>query len=897
MGMAGMRLSTSGRKLKHRLVPIRKLARVDQRTDLPTGTVTFMFTDIEGSTAIVAELGDGAARLFLAHADTIRAAVHQHRGVEVGTEGDSFFCVFPSATDAVAAAIATQRTLNDHPWPPGHSLRVRIGLHTGSGTLGGDDYFGLDVHRAARVSATGHGGQIVVSAATKAVVERDLPPDVAVRDLGLYQLKDLAEPEHLYDLVVDDLPSEFSALNTAAAIGPGLPEPLSRFIGRTSEVDEITTLMATSRLVTCTGPGGVGKTRLALQVAARIADRFDAACFVPLAPITEPDLVAPTILRALEVPPTGESAEDRLTAFLADKRWLLILDNFEQVVDAAPVVSAILQAGRGVSVLATSRTALRIAGEQEYPVPPLAVAESDEAAGIEPLLESEAVRLFIDRAQAVRPDLALDDETVEAIADITRSLDGLPLAIELAAARVRVVAPPDLRYRMSDMLNLLTTGSRDVDERQRTLRNTISWSYELLNVSQQHLLEDLSVFRGGAALDAIAAAFGAKSEDWEWLDDLDNLVGHSLIDRPETSSESRFVLLETIREFAAERLEDRGATAAVSERHLAWFLELAERAAENLKTVDQGTWLAVLDRERDNLRGAISWATRTGDTERASRLVLALWRYWHMRGPIAEGAVRAHDVLAMEGLARDDRLRALEAAGGLAWWAGDMQAASSHYLEALRLGREVRSDEALANALYNAGMAMSFKSPGDGTELLTEGLGIAERSGNTQAASQCRWGLSSVYQFEHDFERARQELVVALAGFRSTGDVFMTNWTLRDLGSVEMVLNRLEEADAHLSSALHFFSSTGDLSGTLGLLRDRARLFAMRGDADRALRLIGATDEHERKTGLNFGQFELEALGIDHPLVVDDEDAAERSKEVGRAWTIDEAVAYALESG
>jgi predicted ATPase/class 3 adenylate cyclase len=897
MGMAERRLSTSLRKLKRRLAPVRRLARVDQRTDLPTGTVTFMFSDIEGSTALVAELGDDAARLFFAHADMIRAAVHQHRGVEVGTEGDSFFCVFPSASDAVAAAIATQRSLSDHPWPPGHRVRVRVGLHTGSGTLGGDDYFGLDVHRAARVGATGHGGQIVVSAATKTVVERDLPPDVAVRDLGLFRLKDLAEPEHLYDLVINGLPSDFPPLNTAAAIGPALPEPLSRFIGRASEVDDITTLVATTRLVTCTGPGGVGKTRLALQVADRVADRFDATYFVPLAPITEPDLVAPTILKALNVPPTGESAEDQLTAFLAAKRWLLILDNFEQVVDAAPVVSAILRAGSGVSILATSRTALRIAGEQEYPVPPLAVADPDEAAGIEPLLESEAVRLFIDRAQAVRPDLALDDEAVEAIADITRSLDGLPLAIELAAARVRIVAPSDLRYRMSDMLNLLTTGSRDVDERQRTLRNTISWSYQLLTVSQQHLLEDLSVFRAGATLDAIAAACGARSEDWEWLDDLDSLVGHSLIDRPETSSESRFVLLETIREFAAERLEDRGATAVVSERHLAWFLELAEQAAENLKTVDQGTWLAVLDRERDNLRGAISWATRTGDTERASRLVLALWRYWHMRGPIAEGAARAREVLRMEGLTDDDRLRALEAAGGLAWWVGDMNAASSHYLEALDLSRTVGNDESLANALYNAGLAMSFKSPGNGTSYLAEGLAIAEASGNTQAASQCRWGLSSVYQFEHDFDRAREELVIALAGFQSTEDVFMTNWTLRDLGSVEMVLNRLDDADDHLSAALRFFSSTGDVSGTLGLLRDRARLFAMHGDTDRALRLIGAADEHERKAGLDLGQFELEALGVEDPLVVTDEAAAERFKCEGRSWSIDEAVAHALGSG
>jgi tetratricopeptide (TPR) repeat protein len=267
-----------------------------------------------------------------------------------------------------------------------------------------------------------------------------------------------------------------------------------------------------------------------------------------------------------------------------------------------------------------------------------------------------------------------------------------------------------------------------------------------------------------------------------------------------------------------------------------------------------------------------------------------------MRGPIAEGAVRAHDVLEMEDPTRNDRLRALEAAGGLAWWAGDMHGASSHYLEAVDLSREVGSDESLANALYNAGLAMSFKSSGDGTEFLAEGLAIAQRSGNTQAESQCRWGLSSVYQFEHDFEGAHDELVVALAGFRSTGDVFMANWTLRDLGSVEMVLNRLEEADEHLSSALRFFASAGDVSGTLGLLRDRARLSAMRGDPDRALRLIGAADEHERKAGLNLGQFELEALGIEHPLVVTDEAAAERLKEEGRSWSIEEAVAYALES-
>lgn len=882
-----------GKRIRRASEPFRRLERMGHRTDLPTGTVTFLFTDVEGSTRLVQLLGDDAPAVFDHHALLIRAAIGDHGGVEVGTEGDSFFCVFASAADALDGAVAAQRSLHSARWPDGAVVRVRMGIHTGLGILGGDNYFGLDVHRAARVAAAAHGGQIVLSASTNAIVERALPPDVSARDLGLFHLRDLAEPEHLHDVVIDGLPADFPPLATVAASHRDLPEPLSRFIGRSDQVERLVALFADRRLVTCTGPGGVGKSRLALQVASRLRNQFDAVYFVPLAPIEEPALVPATVLRELGVPPTAEDAQARLAAFLADKRWLLVLDNFEQVVDAAPVVASILRSAPGVAVLVTSRTALRITGEVEYPVPPLALADPNEDAELEALQEVESVRLFVDRARSVRPDLAVDAAALEAIADITRALDGLPLAIELAAARVRVMTPSDLRNRMTGALDLLTSSSLDVDERQRTLRNTIAWSYELLDVRQKRLLEDLAAFRGGATLDAIEATSGLERAASEWLDDLDALVGHSLVVRVETSAESRLLMLETIREFASERLTERPDAPEILERHAAWFHSLAERASEGLTTFDQGIWLAALDRERDNFRAALAYSIHRGNTDRASRLVNSLWRYWHMRGPIPEGIARTREVLAMRHLSVDDRIRTLEAAGGLEWWAGNMDGAAAHYLEALALTRNFGNDAQQANALYNAGMAVGFSNPGNGTELLAEGLAIAGRTGNVRAASQCRWAMASAHQFDHDFERAHRELSTALAGFRSVGDAFMTNWTLRDLGSVEMVLGRLGDAEEHLSAAIDFFSATGDLSGTLLLLRDHARMAALDGDMDRALRLIGAANEHERKSGLNLGKFELEALGIDNPLVIVDQDEAERRRAEGRSWSIDEAVAYA----
>lgn len=855
---------------------------------LPTGTVTFLFTDIEGSTRLLQTLGADAVRVFEEHAEIIRTAVAEEGGIVFGTEGDAFFAVFELAATAVTCAVAIQRRLASHSWPAAEPVKVRIGVHTGEGSLGGDNYFGIDVHRASRVADTGHGGQIVLSEATAGVIAHDLGDGVALRDRGAHRLKDITEPEHLFDLEVAELDSVFPPLRAASSSTDSLPTSLTSFVGRTQQVDDVVELFDTARLVTCTGPGGVGKSRLSLQVARTLAGRFDGTFFVPLAPVSDPDLVAVAMLTALGVPPGGGSAIERLPAVLENKSWFIVLDNFEQVVDAAPIVATMLTRAPNVSILITSRTALRIAGERVYQVPPLGLPEPGQQA-----TDAAAVRLFVDRATDVRPDLQVDDESLEAIVAIVTALDGLPLAIELAAARVRVLPPTALRQRLGDMLNLLASSARDVDERQRTLRGAIEWSYDLLTPTQQSLLEDFSVFRGGATLDTIEATCGLEREYWEWLEDLDALVGHSLVTRVDVGAESRFLVLELIREFGAERLADGGREAAIADNHLAWFVELAEHAAEGLLSGDQRTWLQTLETERGNVQQALHRAMEKGDTDSASRLVFALWRFWHMRGPIAEGGVQADKVLAMEGLTATQRLLVLEARGGLAWWAGDMDTASANYTDALALARAQGSSHDVVNALYNVGLAMDYAEPGTGTPLLEEGLKLAQSTDDVLGTARIRWGLANAHQVENDFPKAHEQLLKAYDGFIAVDDVFMLQWTNRELGVIEIELDRLDDARTHLEPALEFFAASGDLSGTILLLRDHARLAAKEGESGKSLRLIGAAQAQEADSGLAVSQFEIASFGLGDETVDLAEEDTDQFLAEGRDMSLDAAIAYA----
>jgi class 3 adenylate cyclase len=475
-------------------------------TALPTGTVTFLFTDIEGSTRLLQRLGDGYVAVRDAYAAILRRAIQQSGGVEVGTEGDSLFVAFRSPVGAVEATVAAQRALAAHDWPMEGPLRVRMGLHTGEGILGGDNYLGLDVHRAARIAAAGHGGQVLISAATRGLVSNALPQGVALRDLGRHRLKDIALPEHLYDLVIEGLPADFPPPRTQRARPATLPVQLTSLVGREEEIAEVTRLLDRTRLLTLSGPGGVGKTRLALAVGERLGVRLDAGVvFVPLVGVTRSEQVLAGIARAVGADVGGTDAPlEALAERLGDDRWLLVLDNLEQVLEVAGDLEELLARCRGVTVLATSRTVLGLGGEQEYPVLPLLLPADPATMTVAQLAASPAVALFVDRARAVHPGFALTESNAAAVVELCRRLEGLPLAIELAAARTRLLDPEELLGRLGRSLDALGTGAVDLPERQHTLRATVEWSVGLLGGTERSLLETVAIFVDGWTIEAAA---------------------------------------------------------------------------------------------------------------------------------------------------------------------------------------------------------------------------------------------------------------------------------------------------------------------------------------------------------------------------------------------------------
>src|SRR6476646_944633 len=566
----------------------------------PSGTVTLLFSDIEGSTRLLRRTGDAYPGLLERHRTLLREAFETHGGQVLGTEGDGFFVAFGSAAAAVAAAEDGQRALAGNDWPDGDEIRVRMGVHTGEPRRVDGGYVGLDVHYAARVMSAGHGGQVLVSQATRSL----LGTSVELRDLGEHVLKDLAGPQQLYQLEIEGLPDEFPPLSTLDNRFLSLPAVPNAFVGRERELAEASELLARDdvRLLTLIGPGGTGKTRLALQVASGLVDELPGgAAFVSLTPVRDWELVMPAIAQALglrEQP--DESALETLTEYLRDKRLLLVLDNFEQVLAAAPSVSSLLAEAPGVKLLFTSRTPLRLSQERVYRVPQLDL--------------SEAVELFAERAQAAATDFRLSDENTETVEAICRRLDGLPLAIELAAPRVRTLTPQALLRRLDQRLPLLTGGAQDADERQRTLRDTIAWSYDLLLEREQTLFRQLAVFVGGFRLEAAAAVVDPDGST-DVLENLDSLVEKSLLLRlrEDSDGEPRFWMLETIREYALERLAAAGELESARRRHGAWFAELAERLDAESVTGDQPASIARLADDYPNLREAIERAREDRD--------------------------------------------------------------------------------------------------------------------------------------------------------------------------------------------------------------------------------------------------------------------------------------------
>jgi predicted ATPase/class 3 adenylate cyclase len=709
----------------------------------PSGTVTLLFSDIEGSTRLLQRSGDAYAGLLAEHRRVLREAFEQYGGYVLDSEGDAFFVAFSSANDAASAAAEAQRALAGHKWPGEHEIRVRMGLHTGEPRPVEGRYVGLDVHHAARVMAAGHGGQVLVSESTRPLLDER----IRIRDLGSHRLKDLSGTQRLFQLDVEGLPTEFPPLKTLDNRVTNLPTPPNAFIGRTRELADTYVLLQRDdvRLLTLIGTGGTGKTRLALQLAADVVDQFKhGVFFVSLAPVRDWELVVPTIARTLglrEQP--GETVLETLTEYVRERELLLVLDNLEQVLAAAPALAGLLSSSPGLRLLVTSRTPLRLRGERAYRVPQLDVPDLRRPAVAAEVANCESVRLFVERAQAAAADFAVSDENVEAVAEICVRLDGLPLAIELAAPRVRTLPPPALLRRLDQRLALLTGGAQDLDERQRTLRGTIEWSYDLLLAKEKRLFAQLGVFVGGCRLEAAEAvcdhdgSFGS-----ELLDGLDSLVQKSLLrQRADSDGEPRFWMLETIREFAVELLDASGEVGDACARHAAWTAEAVERLDVESRTGDHPAFLAWVDDEYANVREAIAWARKTRDAESLLRLATALWGFWSMRGYVAEGRRVLEDALELGGRRP---ARALLGLCTLRVMSGESRLEDAE--EALRAAEEVGDDFSLAQAWNLLGRIQGgvFGSMGPAERAWRQALSFAERGGHAaEKAESIGWLLNS----------------------------------------------------------------------------------------------------------------------------------------------------------
>ena len=867
---------------------------------LPVGTLTFLFTDIEGSTQLMQKLGDGYVQAQVEHHAILRAAFQSKQGRELRTEGDSFFCVFESALDACGAAAEAQRGFIARQSP----LRVRVGLHTGEAPLVGEEYIGLDVHHAARVAAAAHGGQVLISETTQSLVERGLAADMHVRDLGVHRLKDLARPERLYQLVIDGVPDTVPALRTLDATPNNLPTQLTSFVGRSADVEEARRLLAGTHLLTLTGPGGIGKSRLSLQLAAEMASAFpDGTFFVALSAVTDPGLIPSVIAQSIGLSTSGNRPPiDVVQEHLRTKRVLLVLDNLEQLLpDGAAVVSAVLHGAPDAKVVATSRAPLHVYGEQEMALQPLRLPDARSAQSAAALSQYEAVKLFIERALAARHDFRVTNENAPAIAGICEHVDGLPLAIELAAARIKLFSPQALLTRLQSSTSVLAGGSRDLPSRQQTLRGAIAWSYDLLDGAQKRLFARFGVFARGASLEQAEAVCGPETElGVDVLTGLDELADQSLLRRLPEFEEPRLLMLQVIREYAMELLQESGDAGMIRDRHAAAFQQMAEAAAPHLTGDERKKWLDRLEADHDNFRAAFDWVQSSGDARRALCLGAAFWRFWQMRGHLREGRSRLDAILAMRGVDSHpiERARALEAAGGVAHWQGDVAAEERFYDECLALARAAGDRGAIANALYNASFPrfLERKNLPEGLALAEEALALYRDLGDDRGMARCLWAIGNVYHQSGEYEKAIPPLDEAIALNRRLDDRFSLGWAMHTRITVAIVKRDPDLARTLTREALEIFGSARDLSGIVLLLDDAASVAKLEGDDKRALRLAGAAASQREASGVNLASVVNVNEGREWEQTIDTPEEA-RAWAEGQAMSAEAAIAYALDSG
>jgi predicted ATPase/class 3 adenylate cyclase len=853
--------------------------------NLPSGTVTFLFTDIEGSTALW-ERDRAAMREAVARQLAIlQSLITAHHGVLFKTIGDGTQAAFASAEEALRAAVASQRALLVEDWadPPG-PLRVRMALHAGEAIPDArGDYLAAPLNRLSRLLSTGFGGQILLSQAVQQLTRGALPAGTELRDLGEYRLRDLLEPERVYQLVHPDFPTEFPPLTSLENRPNNLPRQPTPFLGREREVGEVVDLLRRDdvQLLTLTGPGGTGKTRLALQAAAELVDDFpDGVFFVALASLPDPTQVPAAIAMAVGVRDEGgQPLPERLAAVLARKQVLLLIDNWEHLLEATPLLSELLRAAPGLTVLATSRAPLHLQAEREYPVPPLALPRRQSPPSPEQLAQYDAVRLFIERTHAIKPDFTVDDTNAPAVAEICHRLDGLPLAIELAAARLRLLPPQALLDRLEQRLPVLTGGARDAPARQQTLRATIAWSHELLTGEEQTLFRRLAVFAGGFSFEAAEAVANAERDVDVWAG-LTALVDHSLVQQTESAAgEPRFTMLETIREFGLEQLAARSEADVSRARHAAYFSALLDRPTVMMLPHLPNT-RQVLERlilEYPNLRAAMDWHRTTGDVSRVLEIAGTLYFFWQLGGQLVDGRMWLEWGLRQEGSTPDARAAGQLGLAGVFYAQSDgeralmlCQACLEHYkATGDAFGAAFASYVAAHSALFLGDLTLAMGYLEDASTRFSQLPGIPGQVALLNHLPMLR-GWAALLRGDVDDAAAIMQATAVRQ--RSTAqDIGSPEpyfaWTLQNLGYVRRAQGDLLAALAHHQAALVQSWRFREIRCCVRALMGAAGVLTAWGQVTDAARLYGAAEAFCQQTGVIFGDvWDLErALGLPEP--------------------------------
>jgi len=914
----------------------------DAGTASPRGTVTFLFTDIEGSTKLWEQHPEAMGAALRQHDELLRRVIEENNGRVFKTMGDAFYAVFDETSHALSAAHIAQTSVLAQDWGK-TPIRIRMALFTGATEARDNDYFGPSVNRVARLLSIAHGGQILVSAATRALSQHRLPDELSFRDLDEHRLKDLERAERIYQLLAPDLPSDFPPLKSVDYYPNNLPVQLTTFIGREKEISEVGQRLMQTRLVTLIGAGGTGKTRLAQQAAARLVELFtDGIWLVQLAPLSDPALLSQTVASVLGVREEPNRAlTETLATYLRSKELLLILDNCEHMVqESAELVTTFLSSCPQLHILVTSREALGVAGEVIFLVPPMSLPPQALTVGERELAQYEGVQLFMERAETALPGFRLTKQNAAAILKVCRRLDGIPLAIELAAARLKLLQVEQIATRLDDRFRLLTGGSRTALPRHQTLRAMIDWSYDLLSKSERVLLERLTVFAGGWTLEAAEAiCSGARLTRYDILDLLFQMINKSLVisDR-EQGVETRYQMLETIRQYGREKLIESGEIEQIRNKHLDFYLTLAEKAEPGLRGPEPARWYELLETEHDNLRAALEWSKQIR-VQSGLRLAGTLRQFWVVRGYFNEGRMHLAELLQTKERSYASA-KALAAAGALAYRQSDYQAARSLYDECLVLSQELDAQDLIAMALIGlanvateegdyesapvifekalaiyremadaAGTAIALMNlgwaamrPGDyalAEERLLEALALFRECKDINYVATTLSGLGEASLRQGDLDRAKELLEESLAIKREIGDKYGIGVSLGSLGWIALRQADYGLAKAILNESLQVRHELGDKGGMAWCLERLAEVALELGRSERSVRFFGAAAALRASIGSVIDPADQPAYEREITNLGDELDQATYAVawDQGQAMTLEQAIAYAQSEG